>query len=126
MKISMEIYTLAERFGDFRAIEIAKEAGFDAIDYSYYYAKECEDVLGDGYKEYAKSLRAHMDEVCIECNQAHAPFTLKYGLDDELYRQKFLWMVHAVESAAILGAKNIVAASLGIAYKDSYETARFE
>lgn len=114
MKISMELYTLAERFGDFKAVEMAKEAGFDAIDYSYYYAKECEEVLGDGYKEYAKALRAHLDEIGIVCNQAHAPFTLKYGLSDKEYEQKFLWMLHALESAAILGAENIVVHSITV------------
>lgn len=51
MKISMELYTLADRFGDIKAIEMLKEAGFDAIDYSYYYNKEYDEVLGAGYKK---------------------------------------------------------------------------
>lgn len=114
MKISVELYTLAQRFGDFKAIEMAKEAGFDAIDYSYYYDKECEDILGDGYKEYAKKLREHLDEVGIICNQAHAPFSLKYGLESNIAEQKYLWMIHALESASILGARNIVVHSVTV------------
>ena len=114
MKLSVELYTLAQRFGDFKAVEIAKKAGFDAIDYSYYYDKECDDVLGDGYKEYAKKLREHLDEVGIFCNQAHAPFTFKYGMEKNISEQKYLWMVHALESASILGATNIVVHAVNV------------
>lgn len=114
MNISVELYTIAERFGDYKAIEMVAEAGFDAIDYSYYYNKECEEILGDNYKEYAKKLRAHLDKVGITCNQAHAPFSSKYGLEHNVSEQKYLWMVRAIESAAILGAKNIVVHSMSV------------
>ena len=114
MKLSVELYTLAQRFGDFRAIEISKAAGFDAIDYSYYYDKECEEVLGDGYKEYAEKLRAHLDKVGISCNQAHAPFSFKYALEHNIFEEKYLWMIHALESASILGAENIVVHSITV------------
>ena len=45
-----------------------KEAGFDAIDYSYYYTKECEAVLGEGYKrdltfEIVKQLELYPNEL---------------------------------------------------------------
>jgi len=121
MKLSVELYTLAQRFGDFKAVEIAKKAGFDAIDYSYYYDKECDDVLGDGYKEYAKKLREHLDEVGIFCNQAHAPFTFKYEMEKNISEQKYLWMVHALESASILGATNIVVHSVNVPEGVSFE-----
>lgn len=121
MKLSVELYTLAQRFGDFKAVEIAKKAGFDAIDYSYYYDKECDEVLGDGYKEYAKKLREHLDEVGIFCNQAHAPFTFKYGMEKNISEQKYLWMVHALESASILGATNIVVHSVNVPEGVSFE-----
>lgn len=121
MKLSVELYTLAQRFGDFKGVEIAKKAGFDAIDYSYYYDKECDDVLGDGYKEYAKKLREHLDEVGIFCNQAHAPFTFKYGMEKNISEQKYLWMVHALESASILGATNIVVHSVNVPEGVSFE-----
>lgn len=121
MKLSVELYTLAQRFGDFKAVEIAKKAGFDAIDYSYYYDKECDDVLGDGYKEYAEKLREHLDEVGILCNQAHAPFTFKYGMEKNISEQKYLWMVHALESASILGARNIVVHSITVPEDVNFE-----
>lgn len=108
MKLSMEIYTVAERFGDMRAVELIKEAGFDAIDYSYYSKKECDEILGDGYRQYAQEFRAHMDRVGIACNQAHAPFSFKYGLRTDPSEGKYLSLIRALESASILGAKNIV------------------
>ncbi|MBP3337034.1 MAG: sugar phosphate isomerase/epimerase [Clostridia bacterium] len=126
MKLSVELYTLAQRFGDFNAVEIAKKAGFDAIDYSYYYDKECDDVLGDGYKEYAQKLREHLDEVGILCNQAHAPFTFKYGMEKNISEQKYLWMVHALESASILGASNIVVHSITVPEGVNFEEYNIE
>lgn len=126
MKLSVELYTLAQRFGDFKAVEIAKKAGFDAIDYSYYYDKECDDVLGDGYKEYAQKLREHLDEVGILCNQAHAPFTFKYGMEKNISEQKYLWMVHALESASILGARNIVVHSITVPEGVNFEEYNIE
>lgn len=114
MKLSVELYTLAQRYGDFKGVEMAKEAGFDAIDYSYYYAKECDEILGDGYKEYAEKLRAHLDKVGISCNQAHAPFTVKYEMEKEEADRKYLYMARALESASILGAKNIIVHSINV------------
>lgn len=114
MKLSVELYTIAQKLGDFKAIELVKDAGFDAIDYSYYYEKECEAVLGDGYKEYAEKLRKHLDKVGIVCNQAHAPFTFTYGLKNDILEQKYLLMVRALESASILGAENIVVHSISV------------
>ena len=94
MKISVDLYAITKKFGDFKAIEMAKEAGFDAIDFTYCDFKECEEVLGDGYKEYAQKIKAHLDDVGIECNQAHAPYSFEYGIpfceDAQKYGQGFV------------------------------------
>lgn len=114
MKLSLELYALTEKFGDCKAMELAKEAGFDAIDYSYYKNTDTEDVLGNDYKEYAEKLKMHMDKLGIVCNQAHAPFSLKYGCDFDISEQEYLKVVRAIESAAILGAENIIVHSLTV------------
>lgn len=114
MKLSVELYTLAEHYGDKKAIEIVKEAGFDAIDYSYYYNKESEEVLGENYKQYAKEIREHLDRVGIPCNQAHAPFNFKYGMMADISEPKYLNIVRAIESASILGAKNIIVHAVSV------------
>ncbi len=118
MNISTTIYSLSQRFGDFKAVEIAKEIGFDAIDYPYYSDNECEEILGDGYREYAQKLRAHLDKVGIVCNQAHAPISLRDTMEKEEFEQKRLWIARSIESAAILGAKSIVVHSLVVHDKD--------
>ena len=114
MKLSVELYTHSERFGDFRAIEMLKEAGFDAIDYSYYYNKETQEVLSDNYIEYAKKVREHLDKVGMVCNQAHAPFSYQYGDGLTMGDKKYKEIVRSIESAAILGAKNIIVHSVKV------------
>ena len=114
MKLSVELYSVAKYFGDHKAIDLIRQAGFDAVDFSYYYEKECEEILGENYKEYARELRAHLDEVGLSCNQAHAPFTFKYGMNRDTSDPKYLNIVRALESAAILGAENIVVHSITV------------
>lgn len=114
MKISVDIYTIAERFGDIKAIEMIKEAGFDAIDYSYCDNKDCETVLGDNYREYATKIREHLDKNGIVCNQAHAPYSLEYGVDFCESDVKYRSVLRAIESASILGAQTIVIHSVTV------------
>lgn len=108
MKLSVELSALTDKFGDYKAAELAKEAGFDAVDYSYYWDNEKEEVLGDNYREYAERLRAHFDKIGIECNQAHAPFSFSYSHAMDVSDERYLWILHSIESAVILGAKNII------------------
>lgn len=114
MKLSVEVYELIEKFGDYRAVELAKEAGFDAIDFSYYWNNENERILGDSYIEYAENFKRHLDKIGVVCNQAHAPFSMGYGCELDVSEEKYLRLVRAIESAAILGAKNIVVHSLSV------------
>lgn len=108
MRLSVELYTLCDRYGANKAIEMLKDAGFCAVDYSYYWHQENDTVLGDQYREYAEKIRAHLDHNGIVCNQAHAPFSLEYGCAWDETDEKYLRLVRAMESASILGAENIV------------------
>lgn len=126
MKLSVELYSVAKVFGDHKAIELIKQAGFDAIDYSYYYEKECDEVLGENYKEYAKELRAYIDEAGLSCNQAHAPFTFKYGMNKDISEPKYLNIVRSMESASILGAENIIVHSISVPEDDDLEEYNIE
>lgn len=112
MKLAMESYVPVRKFGEKEGLKMIKEAGFDCVDYSYYAFKTDSPTLGDGYVEYAKELRAHLDEIGLECSQAHAPYIMGYDaafdLDDVNYRAT----VHSIESAAILGAKTIIVHSI--------------
>lgn len=121
MQMSVELYTLSQKFGDEKAIDLAKEAGFDAIDYSYYWGNEKEAVLGEGYRDYAMSLRKKLDAAGLVCNQAHAPFSFGYGATFDVQEPKYLWLVRSIESAAILGATTIVVHALSVPDEVDFE-----
>lgn len=115
MKLSVESFAVAQKLGDKGAFDAIKQSGFDAVDYSYYWRGEDEKKLfGDNYLDYAKELRSYLDEIGLECSQAHAPFPAPFldvfTEENVQYRN----IVRSIESASLLGAKNIVvhAASL--------------
>lgn len=124
MKLSVETYTLSKNFGDFKAIEIIKNAGFDAIDYSFFYEKE--EVLIGEFREYAKKVKAHLDKVGLECNQAHAPFSLRYEMEKEDIKERYEYILRSIEFASILGAKNIVVHALTVPYGVDFEKVNLE
>ncbi len=117
MRLSMETYGLRRRYGDFEAARLIREAGFDCIDYSCYYWKEQAYALEDGYREYAHTLRAHLDSLGLFCNQAHAPFDMKYGQPFDQSYPDFRNVTRAIEVASILGADQIVVHSVAMPYK---------
>lgn len=126
MKLSVELYSVAQKFGDHKAIELIGQAGFDAIDYSYCYEKECDEVLGENYRQYAGELRAHLDLAGVSCNQAHAPFAFKYGMNRDTSEPKYLNIVRAIESASVLGAKNIIVHSISVPEGVDFEAYNIE
>jgi len=121
MKVSIDSFVPIVRFGDYAGAKMIKEAGFDALDYSYYWENEREEVLGENYIEHARKLRAYLDEIGLECNQAHAPFSFKYGNDFSLNEKNYLWLVRSLESASILGAENIVVHSITVPDEVDFE-----
>jgi len=118
MKLSVESYTLMQKLGDFKGLETIKKAGFDCVDMSYCWLNQNSHLLADDYKEYALLLRSHLDGLGLACNQAHAPFEVKYGEEFDFSNPHYLAVARAIESASILGAKTIVVHSIGLK-KDS-------
>lgn len=114
MKLSVELFNLSRLFGDFKAVDMALEAGFDAVDYSFYWENEASEMLGDNYREYAEKLRKYLDEKGIECNQAHAPFSVEYDYEAAENKQAYIRIMRSVEAASILGAKCIVVHSISV------------
>ena len=110
MKLSIETYVVRKRFGDKGSFRVIKDAGFDCIDMSYYWAEEDSPLLGDDYVEYAKELRAELDAIGLTCNQAHAPFTrFKYGAENnDENRAIYYSVLKSIDVAAELGAGVIV------------------
>lgn len=113
MQLSIETYALRRRFGDFEAARLISEADFDAMDYSAYWY-ENSPLARDDYRDYALRLRAHIDALGLVCNQSHAPFAMKYGQAFDLSCTEFREVVHAMEAASILGAKQIIIHSIAM------------
>ncbi|MBQ9988538.1 MAG: sugar phosphate isomerase/epimerase [Clostridia bacterium] len=111
MKLSLEVHVMRERYGDAKAIEMLHKAGFDAVDYSFYYLKKSPNrdaIIGNGYLEHAHQVRRLLDEKGMVCNQAHAPFDMTRDDAMDESNENFLEIVHAMEAAAIMGAPMIV------------------
>ncbi len=107
MKLSIETCILAERLGIKEAFRLIKQHGFDCVNVDIF--GELERQLGcEDYLEYAKDLRAELEEIGLECNQAHAPMCFCYG--DKMDESCFGWrkIARSIEVAAILGAKSII------------------
>lgn len=121
MKLSMETYAVREKFGDIEAIRLIKEAGFDAIDFSFYWANEDVPLLGENYREYAKTIRWALDKNGLACNQAHAPFEFQYGEKMDASESHYLEIRRSVEAASILGAKSIVIHSVSVPANRDFE-----
>ncbi|MCQ2450181.1 MAG: sugar phosphate isomerase/epimerase [Clostridia bacterium] len=98
-----------KRIGFEKTIQLLKDAGFDAYDYSFFYMRYNHDVplWGDDYVKVAYEMRATTDKIGLPCNQAHAPFPSSCG-DELTDRQYFDEIVRTMEIASILGAKIIV------------------
>lgn len=108
MRLSIDTLVMHNRFGDEEGFRLIKEAGFDAVDYSFCGVTDKEAMLGDGYIEYALKTRALLDKNGLVCTQAHAPISQIYGCNFDETEIRWLEVVRAMEAASILGAKQIV------------------
>lgn len=107
MKLSIENYALRQKFSEQDTIKMIKAAGFDCVDYSYYWLTD-ERILGEEYLEYAEEVKCMLKESGLECNQAHAPFVVRYGEAFDLSNPHFVQTARSIEAAAVLGAESIV------------------
>lgn len=113
MLLSIENHVPMTKFGFEKSVEILKAAGFNAIDFSYYWAEDA-DFLRDEYVEVAKRYRKILDDNHMVCNQAHAPFDFHYGDAMDNSCKGYLAIARSIESASILGAQNIIVHSIRV------------
>jgi len=109
MKLSIGTCTVRERFGDEKAIEMLKAAGFDACDYSLFGAKNFGNMLEGDYVSYAKHIKSVMVHHGLVCNQSHAPFVFRYennkiDISDPYYSD----IVKSIEFSSIIEAPHVV------------------
>lgn len=97
-------------FGYKKAIEIIKNAGFDAYDMNMcgLASEDNNPLRADNYMEAVKDIKKTADGLGIICNQAHAPFPSQVYGANEYNEKMFNYTVRSMECAAYLGAKIIV------------------
>ena len=120
MKLSVETYLLRNKYGDQKAFAMLHEAGFDAVDYSFYWHED-PWFMREHSREHAAQLRTWLEEYGMCCVQAHAPFDMLWGEDFDLSNPHYLLTVKAIEGAALLGAKCIVVHALDKAVETPLE-----
>ena len=113
-KISIATGALQRKFGDMRAIEIAKEIGADAIDFETAYGRwdyRCEGQIysksDDEICEYFTALRRRADEIGIEIGQTHGRLAT-FCRDEEHNAAQLMNARLDCMVAGILGAKDVV------------------
>lgn len=119
MKLAMEHYVLRNRFGDEEAVRMIARAGFDAMDFSFYWAPRETNILDfDNRIEYTQKLRAVADESGLAISQAHAPFDLNLNDPPEKQARDYEQILRSIELAGLLGVRQIVVHNL-VTEKDS-------
>lgn len=108
MRLVTQTEVLAETFGDERCIRILAEAGFEALDWSFFGMETGKGTwCGDGWKEHALHLKEVAAEWNIGFSQAHAPFPSSKG-EEPYDTQIRKWILRSMEAAALMGVRNIV------------------
>ncbi len=109
LRLSIENHVPRLAYGDEKAIEMIAQAGFDAIDFSFYWMPKGESILdGDGYLDRAAQLRDCAEKHGIVISQAHAPFDLKLTDDKQKQAYDYEQIRRSIEFAGVLGAECIV------------------
>jgi len=108
MNLAVETYVPRKYYDDAAAMKIIRDAGFDGIDLSFYWASPENDLLGDDYLQRAESLRQLLRESRLQCRQTHAPFDFQYGEAMDCSNPHYLEILRSIEFSALLGAKQIV------------------
>ena len=113
MKLSIENHVIRKTFGDEKAIEMIAQAGFDAMDFSFYWMPKAENILDrEDRLDYANRLRALADRHGLAVTQAHAPFDLKLTDAPEKQAYDYDQIRRSIEFSGILGVKQIIVHNL--------------
>lgn len=121
MKLSVDQYVLRERFGEKKAFEVLKNAGFDSTDYSYDIWPADDPLFDDEYLSYAREMRRMLDDLGLSCHQCHAPFDYDAHEPMDETSANYRAVVRAIRSAAILGADHLAVHSLYIPWVSKEE-----
>ena len=126
-KISFATGALQRKFGDMRAIEIAKEIGADAIDFdtscgNWDYRREGQiySKSDDEICEYFSALRRRADEIGLEIGQTHGRL-VSFNQDEEHNAAHLKNARLDCMAAGILGAKDVVIHNVALGPENTRE-----
>lgn len=112
MKLTLNIGGVVKFCGDEKAAQMARIAGFEAVDYDICSMEKSPDDIWntDAYVDEAKRIRAIYENAGVPIVQTHAPFRFTRWTDPE-YFEGFIMptMKRSVAVSALLGAKVVVA-----------------
>ena len=114
MAITIEHFFIRKIFGEEKAFEMIKQAGFSGVDYSFNALGNGSAIELDNCVEKAQQVKNLLDKHKLTCDSAHAPFVFKYGDSMCLENKNFLDMVRSIEFSSIIGAKTIVIHSIPV------------
>lgn len=98
---------LADHYGEERALQMLRDAGFDAADLSLLSMEKNPRWMGENYKEEAQKLGEYAKELGIPFVQSHAPYRFDWSHRD-LETELFPLIYRSVEIAALAGVKLMV------------------
>ena len=108
MKISTQTGSFMKYFSDTQIVDMLCDAGFDAIDYSFFDTQRCNpDVSDEEYKKRFTNLRKYAEDKGMYFNQSHAPHPSSL-LDEDFTKRRFDELVTSLKNSSYLGVRNIV------------------
>ena len=125
MLISAQNECMRNRYGDRKAFEMMKEAGFTGVDFTTDLMDDFDEVvMAPGAVSKAESIRKIAADVGIPIVGAHAPFEFRSNMAMNESEPKFRRLVRAIEFAGALGAPLIVVHALRLQPEDWLEDLR--
>ena len=127
MILSSQNNFLVKNYGQLGAINLMKQAGYDAIDLSLFGMSNDDDPFcTDGYRERIAEIRAYAEAQGLSFNQSHTPFHFNWSNPNEVEERLFPRTVQALEVSALAGCKIAVVHPVHHEEYLGHEEERFE
>ena len=105
--LAIESYRPWDNFGIDAGFKLIRDAGFDGLDLSFYW-NAAKILCGDDYQEKVLEIKTALEKHGLRCNQAHAPFDFRYGMEQNDSCFEYLSIKRAIEACSIIGIDHIV------------------
>lgn len=108
MKISTQTGSHMKYFSDKEIVDMLFDAGFDAIDYSFFDVQRCNpDISDEDYKKRFTELKKYAEDKGLYFNQSHAPHPSSL-IDEAFTKRRFDELVTSIKNSSYLGVRNII------------------